>query len=65
RVYKERGAGRGGGDGENREEDKKFLYHKITLSCVHTPCANKDGNMTEIPRMVVTATGRGWFPRGW
>jgi hypothetical protein len=26
------GGEREGGDGENREEDKKFLYHEITLS---------------------------------
>lgn len=30
RRYKERT--RGEGDEENKEEDKKFLYHKITLS---------------------------------
>lgn len=29
RRYKER---TGEGDEENKEEDKKFLYHKITLS---------------------------------
>lgn len=31
RRYKEERT-RGEGDEENKEEDKKFLYHKITLS---------------------------------